>query len=256
MINMQAPGAAAVLPKLHTLRLECWNWQGALWDNHVTPPYVEDVPLTKLPASIASSLAPATALTALELHSLWDTDVPALVRSLPALRRLCLEVMECTEENAADAVDLLAELPAGAEVAMSVHSHWSGEAYHDYPDLDAWEHEVPLPPMGAIAATVTSLELVGIAGLPPDWRQLTGLQTLRLLHNLLEQPFGVAPLTALTTLKTVRFDRSELPSPDLLATAPALETVSTVAIPHAILGEWRAQLQALRPDVVITCADL
>lgn len=104
--------------------------------------------------------------------------MPALRRSLPALRRLRLEVVECTPEIAAHAVALLAELPAGVEVALAVHSHWSGEAHYNYPDLGVWPHEVLLPLMAAIPASLKELELVGLAGLPTNKHQLAALRNL------------------------------------------------------------------------------
>lgn len=241
LVNWRAPGAAAVLPKLRSLRLESWD-EAAISDEGT----VADIPPSTLPAGIACALwCHATALSSLELHACWSDDLPALVRALPALRQLRLEIMECTTAVAEEAAALLAELPAGTSVVLAVHT--------PHPWMDAWEHdETRLPPLAAMAATLVRMRLVGTVCLPPDWHLLTGLQSLLVLHDKdAEQKWGTEPLTALTALKELSFcSPMRPPDPALLATAPALAEVCVFG--DAPARDWHMQLAALRPTLSIS----
>lgn len=227
-VDWRAPGAAAVLPKLRALSLGPWR----------VPFYEIDDPLAffdlprhavcpdALPAGMAAALAAATALDRLSLRVCWSDEVPALVRALPALRGLELEIFECSSQHAEAAATLMAQLP-GVEASLSFHAFEARIA-----DLLRPMTDCKLPPLASTAAAITELRLTNHrATLPPDWRQLATLRSLHLVDVFTD--WGSEPLTALTALSEVRFGRYKPPPPALLATAPALACVHA----HAIAGE-------------------
>ena len=93
-LDWQARGAAAVVPKLKMLRLDCrdleqlYKYADGLQSpkEHIIPD--SDNPPCRLDSIIPNALAAATALSSLELVLDWTEDVAALCRGLPALRNL------------------------------------------------------------------------------------------------------------------------------------------------------------------------
>ena len=89
-INWSGRGAAAVVPKLRRLRLDCRNLRGMerQIEEHGTypAPFLHDHESALLVPP--RWLAPATGLTSLDLVVQWGDTVPALCPALPALRCL------------------------------------------------------------------------------------------------------------------------------------------------------------------------
>ena len=86
-VNWQGRGAAAQVPKLRQLRLDCREPQreGSAPSAQYPDP---NWPPSRLDSHMPSTLAAATALSSLELVLDWTQDVAALCRGLPALRSL------------------------------------------------------------------------------------------------------------------------------------------------------------------------
>lgn len=253
-VDWQARGAAAVLPKLRTLRLEAWG--EPQWDMPDDMP--PSVYMEALPAGCHGALVAATALRCLEVVACWSGETAQLVQALPSLNRLGLDVVHCSPSDAGAVAALLGQLPPGTEVSLAIH------ALHSEPGRINWDHEedaeeVRVPPLAGLAAAVTELRLAGKAWLPPDWRQLTALRCLSLSHSLLSEAeqtemWGVEPLLTLTALRALVLNDTGLPESALLATAPALERISCLDLgldARRSFNSWRAELAALRPDVVI-----
>ena len=97
---------------------------------------------------------------------------------------------------------MLKQLPRLQAVKLGIQAYTGTEEDCDYPNIDSFEWAEP-PAMAGLAA-LTALELVGNASLPPDWRQLSALQRLRVIldSSASSQDFiwGSPPLTSLTAL--------------------------------------------------------
>ena len=98
---------------------------------------------------------------------------------------------------------MLAQLPRLRGVKLGIQAYEGTEEDYNYPNDAGYEWVEP-PAMAGLAA-LTELALVGGTSLPPDWRQLSGLQRLRVTVGAGEGDadafdWGSAPLTALTAL--------------------------------------------------------
>ena len=117
---------------------------------------------------------------------------------------------------------MLCQLPQLRGVKLGIHAYWGTEVGCIFPKT----HEVDwvsLPALAGVTA-LTELELVAHTSLPPDWRQLSSLQRLRMMGSREVpvdnmgglagwQPFqwGTAPLTALTALTRLEVHQDLLP---------------------------------------------
>jgi hypothetical protein len=119
-----------------------------------------------------------------------------------------LDMYNCRSGSAGAAVATLAKLPHLTLCELSIWAHHGSELDHldewewDYRLEDAWEaaHVCVVPPLAAVPA-LTTLTLWGFATLPPDLRQLSGLQTLQACLSGSEQlRWGAEPLTGLSAL--------------------------------------------------------
>lgn len=94
-----------------------------------------------------------------------------------------LQLYECDQATAETVLALLASRPSLTALALGIHAHCGPEqSYRDY-GIEAWPARVHLPPLARLAAALTELRLVGAVSLPPDWRQLSRLQRLRVAHG-------------------------------------------------------------------------
>lgn len=88
---------------------------------------------------------------------------------------------------------------------------------------------IPLPPLADIP-NLAALEARQSAGLPPDWRQLTGLRRLAIRCH--EEIDWRPPLTALSLLTQLRIDSCSLPQesrfPPALCRLPSLKDLTVV----------------------------
>lgn len=123
--------------------------------------------------------------------------------ALASLDTSCLnhrmDVYWCDAQDTVAAVAMLQHLSQLTSVSLGIHAHYGTDveltsATELYPE---W---APLPAMAAVTG-LADLRLYRLAGLPPDWRQLSGLQTLKVCHSCVEQfQWGAGPLTSLTAL--------------------------------------------------------
>jgi hypothetical protein len=108
---------------------------------------------------------------------------------------------------------MLQQLPRLRGVKLGVHAFFGAEEDGDYPNTDEFEW-VHLPAMAGVTA-LTGLELVGETSLPPDWRQLSSLQRLRMMGSsgVPEDNNGDegGALTALTALTHLEIHTAQLP---------------------------------------------
>jgi hypothetical protein len=109
---------------------------------------------------------------------------------------------------------MLEQLPRLRGIKLGIHAYMGTGMGSGYTGVFPSVH---LPAMLGVQA-LTELELAGEACLPPDWRQLSSLQRLRLLCRpcgyggyLQLLTWGEAPLTALTALTCLELDRRVLP---------------------------------------------
>lgn len=261
-VDWSTPGTAQAVPKLRKLRkLRLDSWDDPELDHALGgAPFMREVLPATLPAGTAVALAPATALHALHLHARWSSEVPALVRALPHLQQLGLEIMQCTTAQVEAAVALLSQLPAGAEASLAIHAHYYSEVDEYFHHWEADYDEVRVPPLSGLAA-VTELRLIGNARLPHDLRQLPQLRSLVLKYSMLAvaeqwEMWGdeTRTLSMLTALTHVTLGDCVLPDYRLLASAPALAAVRYTTDAHQASVEtlrWAGHLSRLRPDVSV-----
>ena len=108
------------------------------------------------------------------------------------LLRCRLDVYYCSTADATSAVSMLEQLPRLRGIKLGIHAYHGHEAiFKDYLkcyDVDGDERvtfpEWVRPPALAGLSALTELELAGAASLPPDWRQLSSLQRLRVMIDL------------------------------------------------------------------------
>jgi hypothetical protein len=119
-----------------------------------------------------------------------------------------LHLYNCRSNSASAAVATLANLPHLSSCALAIWAHHGSELDHledwlwDYPLGDEREAAdvCAMPPLAAVPG-LTTLALWGYATLPPDLRQLSGLQTLQACLSETEQlQWGAQPLTGLSAL--------------------------------------------------------
>lgn len=123
---------------------------------------------------------------------------------------------------------MLQQLPRLLGVSLAIHAHYGTE--EDYKDSKNEEYEwVDLPAMAGVAA-LTELKLVGAVSMPPDWRQLSSLQRLKMFHD-----FSAEELQQTAEDGTVRewcgFDWSD-------ATLTALTALTRPQLDKLLPGGW------------------
>lgn len=98
-----------------------------------------------------------------------------------------------------------------------------------------------LPPLAGLSA-LTELQLRWVALPPPDWRQLSSLRRLGMMHPV---DWAGQPLSALVSLTHLSGCSQMLPEAHHLARLPHLASVQAPDADPA----WRQQLAALLPHV-------
>lgn len=91
--------------------------------------------------------------------------------------------MQCGPRNAAEAVATLRSLSGLTALGLAVHACQGTDQDELEERIASWRNWAPLPAFGPLGASLTRLRLVGAVSLPPDWRQLTRLQRLRVQNE-------------------------------------------------------------------------
>ncbi len=91
--------------------------------------------------------------------------------------------MECSPSAAASAAAALRSLPSLSALSLSIHACRLTDDEPLEDRMDDWDVWVQAPALAPLAAALTELRLVGAVSLPPDWRQLSRLQRLRVQNS-------------------------------------------------------------------------
>ena len=96
-----------------------------------------------------------------------------------------MDLYYCTSAAATAAVSMLEQLPQLRGVKLGIHAYLGTEESneYDFEYYEGWDECVGLPALAGVTA-LTELELVGNTSLPPNWRQLSCLQRLRMVDTL------------------------------------------------------------------------
>ncbi|KAL4458111.1 hypothetical protein ABPG75_012976 [Micractinium tetrahymenae] len=170
-------GVAAAAPLLRSLHV------GTRRRSRV-PSNAEDEELLGLPAGTITALASATRLSILGLVAAWDSITEALLRNARGLQHLSIHLAYLTTKKVEELVAALRTLPRLAELhlvlanIMLLFDPDSDGA--DWIDNGVWDFACT-PPLAGLP--LRSLTIQGAVGLPPDWRQLTGLRELRVVSD-------------------------------------------------------------------------
>ncbi|KAL4457925.1 hypothetical protein ABPG75_012790 [Micractinium tetrahymenae] len=251
---------AALLASLDAARLRSLALTAHLDMRLRTPaqPYADDEELHRISASTLNALAPATRLQALSLVVPWDSDTAALLANTKSLSHLSLHIPYMTTDKAVALAVALRALPRLSELHLVLSNI---QLLFD-PDSDGaswinngvWDF-VCTPPLAGLPLRVLAIQ--GAVGLPPDWRQLSGLRQLRVVSSpecgeWADEPehrfsWGSEPAPGLTALTRLEV-KGIMPAVEVAASLPALRVLRDI---RGRQPAFEAALAAARPFVQI-----